>query len=80
MKTILYLFHEPSIVFENSQFVWKALNTYKKAKSIKGKKAGFADALIVCKSKNIIEKMNEGFEGIYSFDKAAQQFGDLKKP
>lgn len=80
VKTILHLFHEPSIVFENSQVVWKALNTYKKAKSVKGKEAGFADALIVCKSRNIIEKMNEEFEGVYSFDKAAQQFGDVKKP
>ncbi|WP_257282766.1 PIN domain-containing protein [Endozoicomonas sp. SESOKO1] len=80
VKTILHLFHEPSIVFENGPVVWKALNTYKKAKAVKGKEAGFADALIVCKSRNIIEKMNEEFAGVYSFDKAAQQFDDVKKP
>ena len=80
VKTILHLFHEPSIVFENGPVVWKALNTYKKAKAVKGKEADFADALIVCKSRNIIEKMNEEFAGVYSFDKAAQQFGDVKKP
>ena len=80
VKTISHLFHEPSIVFENGQVVWKALNSYKKAKPVKGKEVGFADALIVCKSRNIIEKMNEEFEGVYSFDKAAQQFGDVKKP
>lgn len=80
VKTILHLFHEPSIAFENGPVVWKALNTYKKAKAVKGKEAGFADALIVCKSRNIIEKMKEEFAGVYSFDKAAQQFDDVKKP
>ena len=80
VKTILHLFYEPSIVFEDGQVVWTALNTYKKAKAVKGKEVGFADALIVCKSRNVIKKMNQEFEGIYSFDKAAQQFDDVKKP
>lgn len=52
------LFAEPSIVFENAQAVWCALNDFKKAQPVnvsgKKKRADFPDALIVNKASSTL--------------------------
>lgn len=78
------LFEEPSIVFENGQTVWRAVNDFKNAKVIKSggkkKEADFPDALVVNKAKHIASVLNVEFDGAYTFDVAAQQIPGTKKP
>ncbi len=78
------LFEEPNICFEDGQTVWRALNDYRQAKqvSVGGKQntAGFPDALIVHKGKFCIAQKQEKFDGVYTFDIAAQQIPGTKCP
>ena len=80
IETILQLFQETNIRFEDGQVVWKALSDYKNAKPVKGKEADFADALIVCKGRSVIEKQRAEFNGSFTFDKAAQKLPGAKAP
>ena len=78
------LFEEPSIVFENGQTVWRAVNDFKNTKAIKSggkkKEADFPGALVVNKAKHIASVLNVEFDGAYTFDVAAQQIPGTKKP
>ena len=74
------LFEEPNIRFENSQVVWLALNNYQDAKPVRGKEADFSDALIVAKARHLIREQHETFNGVFTFDKAAQVLPDTKAP
>ncbi len=74
------LFQEPNVRFEHGQAVWLALNNYRNSEKIKGRTADFADALIATKARVIIEAMGELFEGVYTFDKAAQALAGMKAP
>lgn len=74
------LFEEINIRFEDGQVVWMALNDYRKAKSVRGKGADFADALIVNKAKFTANSRNASFNGVYTFDKAAQALPGAKVP
>ncbi|NJN47113.1 MAG: type II toxin-antitoxin system VapC family toxin [Candidatus Competibacteraceae bacterium] len=72
VSVIQALFAEPNIRFENSEIVWLALNTYQEAKRVARKDADFADALIITKARYVIGEQGESFNGVYTFDKAAQ--------
>lgn len=78
------LLKEPNVVFEDRQTVWLAINNFQASKRInvgnKKKDADFADALIVEKSKSICDKKGESFDGLFTFDIAAQQFNGTKVP
>ena len=52
----------------------------KNAKPVKGKEADFADALIECKGRSVIEKQNAELKGSFTFDKAAQKLPGAKAP
>ncbi|WOG26809.1 type II toxin-antitoxin system VapC family toxin [Endozoicomonas sp. 8E] len=80
IETVLQLFQEAYLHFEDGQVVWKALSDFKNTKPLKGKEAGFADALIVCKGRSVIEKQKEVFNGSFTFDKAAQKLPGAKAP
>ncbi len=80
IETILSLFHETNLRFENGQVVWKALSDYKNAKTIKGKEADFSDCLIVNKGRSVIEKQGQEFGGSFTFDRAAQELPGAKAP
>ncbi|MGI9275075.1 MAG: PIN domain-containing protein [Endozoicomonas sp.] len=80
IKVILALFAERNVQFEDGQVVWKALNDYKKAQPVKRKYADSADALIINKSRSVIEKLGQQFDGSYTFDKAAQKLSGAKIP
>ncbi|MEJ1343162.1 MAG: type II toxin-antitoxin system VapC family toxin [Candidatus Sedimenticola sp. (ex Thyasira tokunagai)] len=80
LTVIQALFQESNVRFENGQVVWMALNDYRKAKPVKGKNADFADALIINKAKDTANKLNEKFEGSYTFDLAAQMLAGAKVP
>ena len=45
----------------------------------KKKDVDFSDILILEKSKSIISKKNDSFDGLYSFDKTAQQIDNIFK-
>lgn len=75
IKVIKALFQEPNIRFEDGQATWTALDQYRKSSG-----ADFADALIVNKAKLIASKLGESFEGVYTFDKAAQKLPGAKEP
>ena len=81
-EIVIGLLSEPNVVFESEQAVWAALNEFKNAKPIKTRNGmrilDFADALIVNKSKILIEQWGETFEGTYTFDQAAQQIEGAK--
>ena len=84
LRVIDSLFKEPNIVFEDGQTVWRSYKTFSEAKPIKAgskkKELDFPDALILEKSKYNALKMNEPFDGLYTFDAAVQQLDDVKKP
>ncbi len=80
IETILQLFQETNLHFEDGQVVWKALSDFKNAKPVKGKEADFSDALIVCKGRSVIEKQREVFNGSFTFDKAAQKLPGARTP
>lgn len=84
MATLNALLEEPNICFEDAQTVWRAINDYREAKPVRvGSKpvsAGFPDALIINKGKFCISQKRESFEGVYTFDIAAQQIVGTKSP
>ncbi len=78
------LFKEKNITFEDGQTVWRALYDLRATKPIKvgskKKDVDFAEALILEKSKYDSKRKAEYFDGLYSFDKAAQQINGIKNP
>lgn len=84
IQVVNALFEEPNICFEDGQTIWRAMNDYRKAESIKvkgkRKQADFPDALIVNKSKYQAKKTDTPLSGVFTFDVAAQQISGTKKP
>jgi predicted nucleic-acid-binding protein len=84
VSVINALFEEPNIRFEDGQTIWRSLNDFRKADSVKvGKKkkvADFPDVLIVNKSKYRARLSDESFEGLFTFDIAAQEIDGTRKP
>ncbi|MBK8972649.1 MAG: type II toxin-antitoxin system VapC family toxin [Hahellaceae bacterium] len=84
IKIIHSLFKEPNLVFESGQTVWRALNDFRNAKPVKSggkrKEADFPDALIVNKARFMASETGTVFEGVYTFDRAAQQIPGTEKP
>lgn len=84
IKVVHSLFEEPNIVFESGQTIWRSVNDFKNAKSIKSggkrKEADFSDALIVNKARYIAGEIELSLEGVYTFDVAAQQIPGTEKP
>lgn len=78
------LFKEPNIFFEDGQTVWRALHDIRGTKPVKAgskkKDADFADALILEKAKYDCNRKGNVFDGLFSFDVAAQQINGIKKP
>lgn len=84
IQVVHSLFEEPNIVFESGQTIWRAVNDFKNAKSIKSggkrKEADFPDALIVNKARHTAEESQSEFKGVFTFDVAAQQIPGTEKP
>jgi len=84
IKVINTLFAEPNIIFEDGQTIWRALNDYKQAKTIKvgnkRKEANFPDTLIINKSLYVANTLNETLDGVYTFDLALQTLPGTRKP
>lgn len=84
IKVIIALFEEPNICFESDHTIWKSLVDYREAKPVKingkNKEAGFADSLIVNKSRFISIAKLEEFNGLYTFDVAALEIPGTRKP
>ena len=72
------LMQEPNVVFEDSQTVWTALQSYHTAAT--GNGVDFADTLILAKSQYAIKVKNSLFDGLYTFDADLQMFKGAKKP
>lgn len=79
-NVVLALIEEPNIRFENNQIIWMALNDFRNAEAVKGKDADFSDALIVNKAKFVMKEQGADFDGVYTFDKAAQKLNGMKAP
>ncbi len=84
IKVVHSLFEEPNIVFESGQTVWRSVNDFKNAKSVrsggKRKEADFPDALIVNKAVHVANETAVEFDGLYTFDVAAQEIPGTRKP
>jgi len=84
IKVINTLFAEPNIIFEDGQTVWRALNDYKQATTIKvgnkRKETDFSDALIINKALYVANTLNETLDGVYTFDLALQTLPKTRKP
>lgn len=74
------LFEEPSICFEDDQVIWAALNDYRESMAIRGRTADFADALVIRKARYTAKRRNTRFDGVYTFDLAAQALPGAKSP
>ena len=76
VKVISALFEEPTICFEDSQSVWRALVDFKIAKSVKAgskrKMADFPDALIANKAQYASKNLGETMDSVYTFDVSVQ--------
>lgn len=83
LTVIEQIFKEPNLTFEDGQTVWRALNNYRSAQAVKvgtkKKDVDFADVLILEKSKYESDRKKESFDGLYTFDVAAQQIKGFKK-
>lgn len=80
IEVVTVLFEDRAFRFENNQVVWRALHNYKRAASIEAAKADFSDALIVEKSRFIIEKNGHDFGGLFTFDKGALKLDGAFSP
>jgi predicted nucleic-acid-binding protein len=84
IDTILVLFSEENIVFEDPHVVWSALKDYTLAQPIKVKgkvkRADFADALIINKSIKYGKINGLDVSPFYTFDKAALLIDGTKEP
>ena len=84
VKVVNSLFSESSIVFENPQVVWAALNDYRRAKPVKvsGKNvvADFPDALIINKARYTASQSGDTLDAVYTFDRAALVIKGAKVP
>jgi len=82
--TIITLFADANIVFEDDQVVWSALKDYILAEPIKikgkTKRADFADALIVNKSIKYGKIHAVNVAPVYTFDKAALMIDGTEEP
>jgi len=67
--TVLALYQNPSICFEDESVVWAALSDF-----IDSESADFADAMIVNKSKSL------GAESVFNFDSGAQAMSGVLNP
>ncbi len=77
------LFKEPNLIFEDDQTVWRALNDFRSTLPVKvgtkKKDADFADTLILEKAKYACARKIQPFDGLFTFDVAAQQLKDVMK-
>ncbi len=84
IDTVMALFAETNIVFEDPQVVWCALKDFTLAESIKVKgkvkHAGFADTLIINKSIKYGQINRVDVSPFYTFDKAALLIAGTKEP
>jgi predicted nucleic-acid-binding protein len=84
VEVVNALFEEQNICFEDGQTVWRSLNDYRQAKpgkvGSKKKEADFPDALIVNKARFLSAEKGEPFDGVYTFDLAAQVLPGTKQP
>jgi predicted nucleic-acid-binding protein len=84
LRIIEQLFKEPNLTFEDAQTVWRVLNIFRGAQTVKieakKKEVDFADVLILEKSKYVIARKQKSFDGLYSFDVAAQQITGINNP
>ncbi len=84
VDTIMLLFAESNIVFEDEQVVWCALKDYILAEpiKIKGKikRADFADALIVNKAIKYGKNQGVNVAPVYTFDKAVLLIDGTEEP
>ncbi len=74
------LFEETNIHFEDAPAVWTALSAYQAGKTRGGKHPDFSDALIIEKAKQASSNTSAGFEGMATFDKAAQRLDGAFDP
>lgn len=81
---VVSLLEETSVIFENQQAIWSALNDFIAAKSVTTangiKSADFADALIANKARVIAHDQDMAYEGTFTFDLAALQIGGTRSP
>lgn len=78
------LFREPNVCFEDDQTVWRALQTYRGAESVKGGKrqkgVDFADALIVYKAQSTAAARGGQLTAVYTFDAPASRLPCARIP
>ena len=83
-RVVLALFEEPSVCFEDSQTVWRALVDFRKAPTVKvtgkSKCADFPDALILNKAAKCAEDAGERMDGLYTFDQALLELPGTLRP
>lgn len=80
ISTVLALFEEPKIVFEDPKTIWQALDDYVKSNGEALRKIDFQDALILNCSKKFAFQRDEKLSGFYTFDKAAQRLPGAMAP
>lgn len=78
--TVRALFEEPRIVFEDAKTVWRTLGDYVKTNDTRKASIDFPDALILNRAKKTAIQNAVEFNGLYTFDKAAQRLPGARVP
>ncbi len=78
--TVQALFEEPRIVFENAETVWRTLGDYMNTNEERRAAVDFPVALILNCAKQAALQNSVGFNGFYTFDKAAQRLPGVRAP
>jgi len=79
-RTILNLFSEENIIFQDAEVVWRALSDFLKYGVEQGIKIDFPDVLIFHEGKDMAIYYEESFNGFYTFDRAAQSLPGAVAP
>lgn len=74
------LFEEPSLRFESPHTVWRALHDFRGGQDGRYEGADFADALILNVARDFARRLDQPFEGFYTFDEKARQMPGTKTP
>jgi len=80
VQVLLALFEEPTIVFQDSITVWRALSEFRLVQAVRPESVGFPDTLILHVGRAKAAQSGDSFDGFYTFDLAAQNLHGAKAP
>ena len=79
-KVITALFQEENVIIQEPELTWRALLDYRRYSVAENGNIDFPDMLILNQGQSSAVDYDEPFEGLYTFDKAAQKLDGALAP